>query len=177
MSGEATEKTVEERMREINSGSWHKDPGHVPELLRKASPRRLHDWGHTCRYHEYVVPGGTDPLALLQPDYWTPIHAMLGPHDWIRVFEEAGAFLGLLEVIRSDVTAVHVERIILAPTTIAPGVRGAGLKNTLGIVVVYRGAQRKWSAELGDKVLKDEFATEGEAGRWAAGYIATRSQG
>jgi hypothetical protein len=115
---------------------------------------------------------GTPYENILVPEYWKHIASNFRPGDRIEVVSEDGAWFAELFVVSTGKQWVKVFPLrFVELSESAPDEQPAG---TSSHNVEWRGPKRKWSVERNSdkEVIKDGFATKGEALGWLTQFQA-----
>lgn len=141
-------------------------------LAPALSKNRVHGVGGLWNVHNACVPSYIDtPEKLCDPTLWR-LCDHLKPLDRIEVVNDSMTFFAMLIVIAVNPGA-GVEMKPIHWWAIE-GVRpqGKSPENKTGASVFFGGPVRKWCVKRGEKILREEFETEAQAGSWLAQHAA-----
>lgn len=141
-----------------------------PKKVKPASEERLGLIEHKVLQYHYEAEAGTDPQDMLSVAYWTHIAAKLRPFTQIYAWAEDLSWYAEFLVIDVGANWAKVElkmhkklgkldtqrRVVMLP----------------GHTVSHGGTFAKWRVirDADNMVLRDKFATEGDAYGWLADY-------
>lgn len=119
------------------------------------------------------APMGVTPKQTLNEQYWEHVSMHLRPGDEIRVMPDNMAWEQVLHVVNAGKLYAHViekELYLLTPST-------EGIKLPSVYKVEFTGSHHKWRVIREGRMLKDGFASEALATRYAANHEAAVNRG
>ena len=142
----------------------------IPEPI-KATPPGIGRFGLQVEHNQkwrLNVPMEVTPKQCMDEGFWTHLAAQLRPGDEIRVFPDNMAWELVLHVINAGKAYAHVAKKALYE--LAP--YAEHIKVPSIYKVDFAGTTHRWRVLREGKMLKDNFATEALARRWAANHEA-----
>lgn len=138
----------------------------VPPL----SPARIEEAGYNRNVFCVTAAEGLSPEEICDQNYWQHVSQMLKPGDHIEVVDETYQFYLELIVLAADRLWAHVA--IINEVDLSP-FHGQDIKiDARHYEVKFAGAHYKWRVFYKKDIIKQGFATEGLARRWAVNHAA-----
>lgn len=136
----------------------------------KLSPAKLQPAEHYRTRYAAVVDDGTTVEDLQRPEFWCHVAGKLRQMDVIEVLAEDSSYFAELMVLKTGTGFAKV--LLLRQVTLEGAVQD---DEDSPVVVQWKGPHRKHSVirKTDGAVLKDGFATKGEAETFAREYVQT----
>jgi hypothetical protein len=139
-----------------------------PERLAEAESRR--------RIFDFVIPRGTTPEQLLEPERWTKLAQHLKPWDRIELRSDDASFFGEALVRDIDAKGVHLA-MLYGFSVDRVGAIGSAKRSANGERIEHRGEFERWCVLRGDKIISSKHPTEAQAAAWLGSHLATQARG
>lgn len=143
----------------------------IVEERAKVAPITKARFGLEAEYNtpwRVNVPMEVTPKDTLKDGYWQHLSAQLTPGDTITVMPDDMAWRQVLHVAEAGTNHAYVNQMELYVFDTAT----SRVEPPSEYTVEWGGSHHKWRFRLGDRMLKDGFATRGLAAQAAANHKA-----